>query len=72
MSVQLMFLKLKKVLLCGRDFELLDEVAFLIGLLTSDPGFSIESGLVAIYAVSPIIIPVIAGSCSSVTTSIVF
>ena len=34
-------------LLCGCDFELLDE-AFLIGLLTSNSGSSIDSGLVAI------------------------
>lgn len=35
-------------LLCGCDFELLNEVAFLIGLLTSDSGSSIDLGLVAI------------------------
>ena len=37
-----------KKLLCERDFELLEEVAFLIGLLTSDSGSSIDSGLVTI------------------------
>jgi len=60
----------KEIVLCGRDFELLDEAALLFGLLTSNSGSSMDS-LESIYVEFPMIIPIIPGGCSSVTTSIV-